>query len=222
MRYTTASAGVRSERVLSRGRFAGMRGFWPVVAAHRIFRSRPPCSANAASAVLFNYGVSRQSKGLSAAISGIYSTADCALVLRQMRSLEHAASNQVVGGSNPSGRAIFTEISYDARRFPSLYNCNSNRRQTTSWVRQIAAPDLSSRRRLRRVSTTKRLFRAGFSVLQVHELRATLRALGTRCMHRRQEVQRNMPTRIATMQPHCSNTIRSRSTSAAKARVTSG
>ena len=37
-----------------------------------------------------------------------------------------------------------------------------------------------------------------------------------------QEVQKNMPTRIATMQPHCSSMIRSRSTSAAKASVTSG
>jgi hypothetical protein len=39
---------------------------------------------------------------------------------------------------------------------------------------------------------------------------------------RAQAVQRNMPTRIAMMQPHCSSTIRSRSTSAAKASVTSG
>jgi hypothetical protein len=39
---------------------------------------------------------------------------------------------------------------------------------------------------------------------------------------RLQEVQRNMPTRIAAMQPHCSSMIRSRSTSAAKASVTSG
>jgi len=37
-----------------------------------------------------------------------------------------------------------------------------------------------------------------------------------------QEVQKNMPTRIAAMQPHCSSMIRSRSTSAAKASVTSG
>ena len=37
-----------------------------------------------------------------------------------------------------------------------------------------------------------------------------------------QEVQKNMPTRIAMMQPHCSSMIRSRSTSAAKASVTSG
>jgi short-subunit dehydrogenase len=37
-----------------------------------------------------------------------------------------------------------------------------------------------------------------------------------------QEVQKNMPTRIAAMQPHCSSLIRSRSTSAAKASVTSG
>jgi hypothetical protein len=39
---------------------------------------------------------------------------------------------------------------------------------------------------------------------------------------RLQEVQKNMPTRIAAMQPHCSSIIRSRSTSAAKASVTSG
>jgi len=39
---------------------------------------------------------------------------------------------------------------------------------------------------------------------------------------RLQEVQKNMPTRIAAMQPHCSSVIRSRSTSAAKASVTSG
>src|ERR1700746_2225923 len=39
---------------------------------------------------------------------------------------------------------------------------------------------------------------------------------------RAQAVHRNMPTRIAMMQPHCSSTIRSRSTSAAKASVTSG
>ena len=37
-----------------------------------------------------------------------------------------------------------------------------------------------------------------------------------------QEVQKNMPIRIAAMQPHCSSIIRSRSTSAAKASVTSG
>jgi len=37
-----------------------------------------------------------------------------------------------------------------------------------------------------------------------------------------QEVQKNMPTRIAAMQPHCSSIIRSRSTSAAKASVTIG
>lgn len=36
------------------------------------------------------------------------------------------------------------------------------------------------------------------------------------------EVHRNMPIRIAAMQPHCSGLIRSRSTSAANARVTSG
>jgi hypothetical protein len=36
------------------------------------------------------------------------------------------------------------------------------------------------------------------------------------------EVQKNMPTRIAAMQPHCSGAMRSRSTSAAKASVTSG
>lgn len=37
-----------------------------------------------------------------------------------------------------------------------------------------------------------------------------------------QEVQKNMPSRIAATQPHCSSVIRSRSTSAAKASVTSG
>jgi len=37
-----------------------------------------------------------------------------------------------------------------------------------------------------------------------------------------QEVHRNMPTRIAATQPHCSSVIRSRNTSAAKASVTSG
>ena len=39
---------------------------------------------------------------------------------------------------------------------------------------------------------------------------------------RAQEVQKNMPTRTAMMQPHCSSMIRSRSTNAAKASVTSG
>jgi hypothetical protein len=39
---------------------------------------------------------------------------------------------------------------------------------------------------------------------------------------RLQEVQKYMPTRIAAMQPHCSSMMRSRSTSAAKASVTSG
>ena len=38
----------------------------------------------------------------------------------------------------------------------------------------------------------------------------------------RSQVQKNIPTRIAAMQPHCSHTIRSRSTRAAKASVTSG
>ena len=37
-----------------------------------------------------------------------------------------------------------------------------------------------------------------------------------------QEVQKNMPTRIAAMQPHCSSVIRSRSTRAANPSVTSG
>jgi hypothetical protein len=37
-----------------------------------------------------------------------------------------------------------------------------------------------------------------------------------------QEVQKNRPTRTAAMQPHCRSVMRSRSTSAAKASVTSG
>jgi len=37
-----------------------------------------------------------------------------------------------------------------------------------------------------------------------------------------QDVHKNMPTRIAVTQPHCSSVMRSRSTSAAKASVTSG
>ena len=39
---------------------------------------------------------------------------------------------------------------------------------------------------------------------------------------RLQAVQKNMPTRMAMTQPHCSRTMRSRSTSAAKASVTTG
>jgi hypothetical protein len=60
-------------------------------------------------------------------------------------------------------------------------------------------------------------------VLGAHQARkATSPSSSPRCLRRLQEVQKNMPTRIATMQPHCSSTIRSRSTSAAKASVTSG
>jgi hypothetical protein len=57
------------------------------------------------------------------------------------------------------------------------------------------------------------------------DLRATTPSSSPRCLRRGgrlQEVQKNMPTRIAAMQPHCSSVIRSRSTSAAKASVTSG
>jgi hypothetical protein len=41
------------------------------------------------------------------------------------------ASNQVVGGSNPSGR-VFPQKSADARRFLTLLGSNSNRRQTST------------------------------------------------------------------------------------------
>ncbi len=60
---------------------------------------------------------------------------------------------------------------------------------------------------------------------QIHRLKPVWpQAAGSsrRCLRRAQEVQKNMPTRIAAMQPHCSSTIRSRSTSAAKVSVTSG
>jgi hypothetical protein len=58
--------------------------------------------------VLFNYGVTRQFKGLYAGNSAIYGTPVVrinTLFLRVLRFLDDVSSNQVVGSSNLSGRA---------------------------------------------------------------------------------------------------------------------